>query len=103
MLDDLLAMLWTHPQLYLDVSVINWALPRPEFHRYLRRIVEAGFGKRVLFGSDQMVWPDALELAIESIKTADFLTPEQSRDIFYNNAARFLRLSEEEVAAHHGR
>jgi uncharacterized protein len=102
MLDELLAMLWTHPQLYLDVSVINWALPRPEFHRYLRRIVEAGFGKRVLFGSDQMVWPDALELAIDAIEAADFLTPEQRRDIFYNNAARFLRLSEDEIAAHHG-
>jgi uncharacterized protein len=99
----LLAVLWTHPQLYLDVSVINWALPRQEFHRYLRRIVEAGFGKRVLFGSDQMVWPDALELAIDAIETADFLTTEQKRDIFYNNAARFLRLSEEVVAAHHGR
>jgi uncharacterized protein len=103
MLDDLLAMLWTHPQLYVDVSVINWVLPRTEFHRYLRRIVEAGFGKRVLFGSDQMVWPDALELAIEAIETADFLSPEQKRDIFYNNAARFLRLSEEDIALHHGR
>jgi uncharacterized protein len=103
MLDELLAMLWTHPQLHIDVSVINWALPTPEFHRYLRRIVEAGFGKRVLFGSDQMVWPEALELAIDAIETADFLTPQQKRDILYNNAARFLRLSEAEVARHHGR
>jgi len=103
MLDELLAMLWVHPQLYVDISAINWALPRPEFHRYLRRIVDAGFGKRVLFGSDQMVWPDALELAIEAVDSADFLTSEQKRDIFYNNAARFLRLNEDEVAAHHGR
>jgi uncharacterized protein len=103
MLDDLLAVLWTHPQLHLDVSVINWALPRPEFHRYLRRIVEAGFGKRILFGSDQMVWPDAIGLAIEAIESADFLTEEQRRDILYNNAARFLRLSDDEIARHHGR
>jgi hypothetical protein len=27
----------------------------------------------------------------------------QKRDIFYNNAARFLRLSQEEIAKHHGR
>jgi hypothetical protein len=27
---------------------------------------EAGFGKRVLFDSDQMIWPDAMELAIEA-------------------------------------
>jgi uncharacterized protein len=56
----------------------------------------------VLFGSDQMVWPEALEVAIQSIETADFLTAEQKRDILYNNAARFLRLSETEIARHHG-
>jgi hypothetical protein len=31
-----------------------------------------------------------------------FLSEEQKRDIFCNNAARFLRLSEEEIARHHG-
>jgi uncharacterized protein len=103
MLDELLAVLWTHPQVYLDVGVIGWALPRVEFHRYLRRIVEAGFGKRILFGSDQMVWPETLELAIESIESADFLTAEQKRDMFFNNAARFLQLSQEQVNAMHGR
>jgi uncharacterized protein len=103
MLDDLLAVLWTHPQVHVDVGVISFALPRPAFHSYLQRIVEAGFGKRVLFGSDQMVWPDALEVAIEAIETAEFLTAEQKRDILYHNAARFLRLSEAEIARHHGR
>jgi hypothetical protein len=41
-------------------------------------------------------------VAIETIETADFLTPEQKRDIFYNNAARFLRLSDGEGAKHCG-
>jgi predicted TIM-barrel fold metal-dependent hydrolase len=36
------------------------------------------------------------------IEDAPFLTAEQRRAIFYNNAARFLRLSPEEVARHHG-
>ncbi len=103
MLDDLLAVLWTHPHVYVEVGAICWALPRLEFHRYLRRIVEAGFAKRVMFGSDQMVWPDAVELAIESIESAAFLTAEHKRDIFYNNAARFLRLNEKEIARHHSR
>jgi hypothetical protein len=100
MLDDLLAVMWAHPQVYVGLGVISYALPRAEFHRYLRRIVEAGFGKRVMFGSDQMVWPDALEFAIESIESADFLTQEQKRDILYNNAARFLRLSDTEQPPH---
>lgn len=93
MLDDTLALLWAHPQVYVGVGVISFALPRAEFHRYLRRLVEAGFGKRVMFGSDQMVWPGAIEVAIESIESAAFLSEEQKRDILYNNAARFLRLT----------
>ena len=77
---------------HVDVAVINWALPRPEFHAYLRRLVEAGFGQRIMFGSDQMVWPDAIGRAVEGIESAAFLSEQQKRDIFYNNAIRFLRL-----------
>jgi hypothetical protein len=93
MLDDLLAVLWAHPQVHLDVGAIAFALPRKEFHRYLQRIVEAGFGSRVMFGSDQMNWPKAIEVSIDAIETAPFLTANQKRAILYDNAARFLRLS----------
>ena len=92
MLDQIIALLWAHPQVYVDVGVIDWALPRAEFHSYLRRLVEAGFGQRIMFGSDQMVWPEAIGKAIEGIDSAVFLTDQQKRDIFYNNAARFFRL-----------
>jgi predicted TIM-barrel fold metal-dependent hydrolase len=103
MLDDLLAVLWVHPQVYVDVGVIDWALPRAEFHRYLERIVEAGFGRRVMFGSDQMTWPGVIERALETIESAPFLTEEQKRNILYNNAARFLRLTAAQIDAHHKR
>jgi predicted TIM-barrel fold metal-dependent hydrolase len=98
MLDDMLAMLYTYPQLYVDTGVIDHAFPRAEFYRYLRALVEAGFGKRIMFGSDQMVWPQTIEIAIERIESAPFLSDAQKRDILYNNAARFLRLSDEEKA-----
>ncbi len=101
MIDDLLAVLWAHPQVYVDVGVICYAIPRKAFHNYLKRIVEAGYGKRVLFGSDQMNWPGTIEVGLEAIETAPFLSPKQKRDILYNNAARFLRLSEETIARHH--
>lgn len=39
-----------------------------------------------------MVWPEAIEMAVAAIQSADYLTPQQRRDIFYDNAARFLRL-----------
>ena len=101
MLDDLLAVLYAHPQVHVDIGIIVYMLPRAEFYRYLKTIVEAGYGKRVMFGSDQMVWPEVIERAVEVIDQAPFLNEEQKRDIFYNNAARFLRLSDAEIAKHH--
>jgi hypothetical protein len=103
MLDDLLAVLWVHPQVYVDVGGIIFALPRAEFYRYLQRIVEAGFEKRVMFGSDQMTWPGVFERSVLAIESAPFLSEANKRDILYNNAARFLRLSESVIARHHGR
>ena len=43
-LDEMIMLLYSHPQLYVDIAVLNWYHPRPEFHRYLRSLVEAGFG-----------------------------------------------------------
>ncbi len=103
MIDDLLAVLWTHPQVYVDIGVICYAIPRKAFHSYLERIVEAGFCKRIMFGSDQMNWPGTIQVGIEAVETADFLSEAQKRDILYNNAARFLRLSPEQIAQHHGK
>jgi hypothetical protein len=46
-----------------------------------------------MFGSDQMVWPEAIGMAVQGIESAAFLTQEQKRDILYSNAVRFFRLS----------
>ena len=102
-LDDLLAVLYSHPQVYVDVGAIVYSQPRRAFYRYLQGIVEAGFGDRVMFGSDQMLWPGVIERSIAVIEEASFLSDAQKRDILYNNAARFLRISEQEIARHHGR
>ena len=50
-----------------------------------------------MFGTDQMEWPEVIPLAIETIESALFLTDEQKRDIFYNNAVRFLQFPGPEV------
>ncbi|MFL6449805.1 MAG: amidohydrolase family protein [Bryobacteraceae bacterium] len=91
-LEETIALLHAHPQVYVDLAGIDWELPRKEFHEHLRRLVQAGFGQRLMFGSDQMIWPESIGLAIEAIESAPFLTPEHKRNIFYNNAARFLKL-----------
>ncbi len=54
-----------------------------------------------MFGSDEMTWPDSIGLAIDYINNADFLTEIQKHDILYNNAARYLRLSEDQIREHH--
>jgi predicted TIM-barrel fold metal-dependent hydrolase len=101
MIDDLLALLYAHPQVHVDVALIVFTQPRAAFYRYLQRIVEAGFGDRIMFGSDQMVWPGVIERSVGAIEEAPFLSEKQKRDILYNNAARFLRLTPAQIAAHH--
>jgi hypothetical protein len=101
LLDDLRALLFSHPQVYVDISSIVYTEPRPAFYRYLQGIVEAGYGDRVMFGTDQMIWPGTIEPAVRVIERAPFLSEAQKRDILYNNAARFLRLSEAVIAGHH--
>ena len=91
-LDDTIALLGAYPQVYADLAAIDWLLPADEFQAYLHRLVRAGFSKRLMFGTDQIVWPDAFGVAVERIRSTTFLTEEQKRDIFYNNAVRFFRL-----------
>lgn len=91
-LQETIAIMSVYPQVYADIAVINWIIPRQEFHEYLKALMRAGMGKRLMFGSDQMIWYEAIGMAIEGTESASFLTAQQKRDIFYNNAARFLRL-----------
>jgi predicted TIM-barrel fold metal-dependent hydrolase len=85
----------------VDVACNDWAMPRAQFYNALRQIVDAGLAKRLMFGTDQMYWPGAVDEAIRSIESAPFLDASQKRDILYDNAARFLRLTEAEIAADH--
>jgi predicted TIM-barrel fold metal-dependent hydrolase len=101
LVDEMIAMLFAYPNLYVDIACNNWAFPRAQFHDALKRLVDAGMGKRILFGSDQMYWPDAVGEAIRAVDEAPFLDAGQKRDILYNNAARFLRLTKAEIEAHH--
>ncbi|WP_373048693.1 amidohydrolase family protein [Vulgatibacter sp.] len=89
---EMIAMMMQYPQLHADVSTITWVLPRSAFYQHLEALVRAGLGKRLMFGSDQMRWPDRIGPAIEAIEQAPFLDEQQKRDIFYSNAVRFLRL-----------
>ena len=102
-LEDMKALMYAHPQVYIDIAVINWIIPEKEFHNFLKGLVDAGFGDRIMFGSDQMTWPQTIEIGINAVNNAGFLTIKQKEDIFYNNAARFFGLSDEEIKKHKGK
>jgi hypothetical protein len=106
-LSDMIALMMMHPTVYADISTHTWIINREGLYDYLRLLLRGGFtsfkaespivnglpiSKRLMFGSDQMIWPETISMGVEAIESADFLTGEQRRDIFYNNAVRFLRL-----------
>ena len=97
MLDEMLLLMYMHPQVYVDVAMFMTVLPRKEGHRYLRTLVEAGMGKRIMYGSDHSVWPGLVGEAVEAIESAEFLAEEEKDDIFFNNAVRFFRLDADEL------
>lgn len=90
--EDLKALLYLYPQLYIGVGVLQIALPREEYYRFLGALVTSGFIDRIMFGSDQMNWPGAIEEGINAINHAPFLSVEQKQAILHDNAVRFLRL-----------
>ena len=100
--EDVKALMYAHPNVYVDIAAL-WVLPQEELNTYLKALINAGFGDRIMYGTDQMVWPQVISVGIESVNNADFLTLDQKEDIFYDNAAKFLGLSEEEIAKHKAR
>ncbi|WP_299434561.1 amidohydrolase family protein [uncultured Aquimarina sp.] len=94
-LDETKAIMCMFDNVYADLSLINWLMPDEEFQDYVRRLtnmsgVECNLSKKLMYGSDQMIWTDAIKLSIDNIQKIPFLTKEQKADIFYNNAKRFL-------------
>lgn len=88
-LEPMLALLYAHPGVHVDLAGLHARLPAAEYERYLRGLVQAGFADRILFGSDFLY---AAGAGIDAILEADLLTPGQKAAILCANAARFLRL-----------
>jgi hypothetical protein len=91
-LQETKAIMNVYPQVYADIGAINWLRPVADFYSYFKSLIEAGYGKHLMYGSDQMAWEDAIPLSIKNVENAPFLTEEQKQDIFYNNAARFYNI-----------
>jgi uncharacterized protein len=85
-----------YPHLYTDLAVMLWVEPNTQRYitEFLKDAKHAGYLNRVMFGSDQMTWPYAIEKSIVFLNSLKFLTKQDREDIFYNNAAKFLRLKD---------
>ncbi len=92
MIDQMIALMGANAYVYVDLAGFIWSYPKEEIHMYLKRLVQAGFGKRILYGTDFMMWPRLLETSIGVIENANYLSEDQKRDIFFNNAVRFFNL-----------
>jgi predicted TIM-barrel fold metal-dependent hydrolase len=97
-----LMLMTMYPHVYVDISTLTWTpIAGDMLEPFLTEAKRRRLLERVMFGSDQMRWPEAIALAIDRVNRLSFLTVEEKQDIFYDNAAKFLGLTAEEVARHH--
>jgi len=90
--DHALYMLYAYPNVFVDVAVVDWILGKAVFERMLREAIDTVGNDRILFGSDQMVWPQMITPAVAAIRDAKFLTEVDKRHILWENAAALFGL-----------
>lgn len=92
--ENALRLMLQYSQLYADLGVILWVHKQPMDYaeNFLKKAKQYGLLDRIMYGSDQMVWPHAIEKSIKQLDSYDFLSQEDKRKIFYENAAKFLNL-----------
>lgn len=90
--ESTVALLAMYPNVYIDVAALSapFVVGPQGYLRYLRQLVEDGFAKRIMFGTD---FPSEADRGVRLIREANFLTDEQKSDILCGNAARFLKLA----------
>jgi hypothetical protein len=101
-MQNALMLMTMYPHIYVDIGALSWTpIAGDMLEPFLREAKRRRLLDRVMFGSDQMRWPEAIALAIDRVNRLDFLTVAEKQDIFYDNAAKFIGLSAEEIARHH--
>jgi predicted TIM-barrel fold metal-dependent hydrolase len=83
-----LRMMALYRNLYVDVGVILWIDPivQDYAHRFLKQAKNAGLLDRVMFGTDNMVWPGSTAKSLAYLNSLEFLTPNDKKKILYFNA-----------------
>lgn len=95
--EESIQLMKDYPNVYCEISAISFIAPKILWEGAVKQLYEEGLGDRLLFGSDFM---EAIRGHIEVIYSMDWLTDNQKRDIYYNNAAKMLELSQTEIGHH---
>jgi uncharacterized protein len=99
-----LMLMTMYPHVYVDVGALTWTpIAGALLEGFLKEAQRRRLLDRVMFGTDQMRWPEAITMAIDRVNRLDFLTLKEKEGLFYGNAAKFLGLTAEEIARHHTR
>ncbi|HVF36756.1 MAG TPA: amidohydrolase family protein, partial [Sphingomicrobium sp.] len=97
--DETMALLRDYRSVYVDLSILNDARAGNRHEAELKRLIDAGFGDRIMFGSDtRPIGP-----ILRRMEKIHWLSQQQRRAILYDNAARFLRLDRKTIEKHHRR
>ena len=96
--EECIEVMKKYDQVYCEITAVSMFAPKERWEPKVKRLYTEGLGDRLMFGSDYV---GTIRKNIEIIYNLDWLTDQQKRDIYYNNTARFLNLSEEQIAEHH--
>ena len=87
----------TYNQIYCEISAVSMFMPKHVWEPNVKKLYEEGLGSRLMFASDYF---GTVRKNIEIIYNLDWLSEQQKRDVYYDNAARFLGLTESQRQRH---
>ena len=96
--NECLEVMKKHNQIYCEISAVSMFAPKDMWEPRVKRLYDEGLGDRLMFASDYV---GTIRKNIEIIYNIDWLTDQQKRDVYYNNATQFLNLSDSQIIKHH--
>jgi uncharacterized protein len=90
--DRALYMSYAFENVYLEVGAVIWLFPKVTL-RMVRETVDAIGSDRLLFGTDQMLWPQMILKAVHAIAEEENLSDRDKRRILWDNASTLFNLA----------
>jgi hypothetical protein len=96
--EECIEVMKKYPQIYCEITAVSMFAPKHVWEPRVKRLYAEDLGDRLMFGSDYV---GTIRKNIEIIYNLDWLSDKQKRDVYYNNAAHFLNLSESDIKLHY--